>query len=90
MAQRVPPDLPDAPTQLRLAVTVLIPLGLIGFGLPALLIAVPGLARIQIGWLPLSWVLVGVVVFPVLVLLGWWYVRAAETAERDFTAAVEE
>lgn len=37
----------------------------------------------------LPWVLLGVVVFPVFVLAGWFYVRQAERSEREFAELVE-
>ena len=39
---------------------------------------------------PLPWLLLGVVVYPFLVLLGWLYVRRAERNERDFADLVGE
>ena len=40
--------------------------------------------------MPLAWLLLGVVVYPWLVLLGWAYVRRAERNERDFAELVSE
>jgi hypothetical protein len=34
-------------------------------------------------------VLVGVAVYPLLVAIAWWHVRASERAERDFATLVE-
>jgi hypothetical protein len=39
--------------------------------------------------MPLAWGLLGFLVYPVLVAIGWWYVRAAERNERAFTDVVE-
>jgi hypothetical protein len=39
---------------------------------------------------PLSWLLLGVLAYPWLVLLGWLYVRAAEANERAFTELLDE
>jgi hypothetical protein len=39
--------------------------------------------------LHLPWVLLGVLVFPVVVLAGWFYVRQAERGEREFADLVE-
>ena len=39
---------------------------------------------------PLPWLLLGVLVHPWLVVLGWVYVRRAEAQERDFADLVEE
>lgn len=76
--------------QLRLALGVLAALGL-GVGLlPLLFHLVPGLAQHHVLGVPLPWLLLGVLVYPYLVLLGWIYVRRAEANERDFAALVEE
>ena len=34
--------------------------------------------------LPLSWLLLGIAVYPLLIVLGWRYVLRAERNERDF------
>ncbi len=39
--------------------------------------------------MPLPWLLLAFAVYPVLLGLGWVYVRAAERNERDFTDVVE-
>ena len=46
------------------------------------------MAREVLG-MPLSWVLLAFAVYPLLFLLGWLYVRAAERNERDFSDVVE-
>jgi len=38
--------------------------------------------------LPVPWLLLGVVVYPALLGLGWVYVRRAERNERDFAELV--
>ena len=57
--------------------------------LPLVFHLVPGLADVDVIGMPLPWLLLGVVVYPVLVLLGWRYVRSAERNERDFADLVE-
>ena len=76
--------------QLRLALVALAPLVLIGFGLPLLFLYVPALCAIRVGPFSVTWFIAAVSVYPVLVAVGWLYVRAAEKNEREFTAAVEE
>lgn len=76
-------------TQLRLALGVLGGLLLTVGGLPVLFIVAPDLARRPVLGMPLSWVLIGFAVYPVLVGLGWWFVRASERNERAFTEVVE-
>ncbi|MBJ7357558.1 hypothetical protein [Nocardioides sp.] len=70
--------------QLRLAGRILVLLALAVGSLPLVFFLVPGLAEQQVAGLPLSWLVLGVGVYPVLGLLGWRYVVRAERNERDF------
>jgi hypothetical protein len=54
-------------------------------GLPLLFALLPDLAAVRVGPFPLPWFLLGVAVYPMLLLAAWWHVRAAERVERDFT-----
>ncbi len=74
--------------QLRLAVGALTALALTLGILPLLFVLAPGLAGVRVGPVPLAWLLLGVLAYPWLVLLGWWYIRRAEANERDFAALV--
>lgn len=49
----------------------------------------PPLATVTIIGLPLSWVLLGILPFPLLFGVGLWYNRLAEEHERDFVAVIE-
>ncbi len=69
--------------QLALAARVLLVLALTVGSLPLLLL-VDGVASVEVAGVPLTWVLLGGLVYPWLVLLGWRYVRRAERNERDF------
>jgi hypothetical protein len=73
-------------TQLGLAVRILTALAVCVGGLPLLFHLAPGLTAVEVLGLPLAWLLLGVVVYPFLVLLGWRYVRRAEAIEADFAA----
>lgn len=75
--------------QLRLAVMVLIPLVVIAVGLPLAFHLVPDLSDLRILGAPLAVLLLGVLIYPVLFVLGWSYVRRAEQNERDFAELVE-
>ncbi|MEI5676166.1 MULTISPECIES: hypothetical protein [unclassified Nocardioides] len=44
----------------------------------------PGLAAVEVAGVPVAWLVLGVLVYPLLVGLGWWYVRRAERNERAF------
>ena len=70
--------------QLRLAGRTLLVLALTVGSLPLVFFVVPDLAEVSPFGLPLSWLLLGVGVYPVLLLLGWRFVVRAERNERDF------
>jgi hypothetical protein len=67
--------------QLPLAATAL--LAALGFlvGLPVLLDLAPGLDRVRLLGVPVSWLAVAVLPWPVLAGLAWWQLRRAEAAE---------
>ena len=75
--------------QLRLGLTVLLLLAVLVGGLPLAFWLLPDLMSTRLLGMPLAWGLLGFVVYPVLVLLGWWYVRSAERNEDDFTEVLE-
>ena len=50
---------------------------------------VPELTRRHLLGMPVSWVVLAFGCYPVLALLAWRYVRAAERNERAFTQVVE-
>ena len=70
--------------QLWLAIRISALLALGVGSLPLLFHVFPGLSDVSVLGMPLSWLLLGIVVYPVLVLLGWRYVRSAERNESDF------
>lgn len=76
--------------QLRLALRILALLAVTVGILPLAFHLLPGLGEVRVGPLPLSWLLLGVVVYPWLLTLGWLYIRRAEANERDFATLVEE
>jgi hypothetical protein len=75
--------------QLMLAVRIFAVFGFFLLGLPALFATHPGLADYRLIGLPLPWLLLGGAVYPLLVLLGFLYVRQAERNERDFVEFIE-
>ncbi|QWF22692.1 hypothetical protein KM427_02830 [Nocardioides sp. LMS-CY] len=76
--------------QLRLAVGVLAVMGVTIGLLPLAFYLLPELSDVRLLGMPLGWLLLGVVVYPVLVGLGWAYVHRAERNERDFAEIVSE
>ncbi|GAA1872903.1 hypothetical protein GCM10009836_62290 [Pseudonocardia ailaonensis] len=58
--------------------------------LPILFAVVPGLGRFEVFGLRLPWVLLGVLVYPFLLVLGWWHTRGAEKVEQNFAEHVQD
>lgn len=69
---------------LRLAGVVAVALG----GLPLLFTLWPAGTRVDVGGIPLPWLLLGVLSFPFLAAAGLVYTRLAERNEADFAALV--
>jgi hypothetical protein len=75
-------------TQLALAVRLSL-LVVAVFGIQPLLFALaPGVDRIRFAGLPLPWLLLGVLAYPVVFGIAWAYVRAAERNEKHFAELV--
>lgn len=75
--------------QLRLGLVVIGLLAVLLGGLPLLFWLAPAWMGREFFGMPLAWGLLGFLVYPMLVAIGWWYVRAAERNERAFTDVVE-
>jgi len=73
-----------------LAVRVLAVLAAVVGSLPLVFHLWPGLTGVHVLGLPLPWLLLGVAVYPFLLLLGWRYVRRAERNEADFLDLMSE
>ena len=67
--------------QLRRAVTALLACAAFLVGLPLLLDLVPALDDVRLFDIPVSWLAVAVLPWPVLTGLAWWQLRRAEDAE---------
>jgi hypothetical protein len=76
--------------QLRLAAGVLVALGLTVGVLPLVFHLFPHLSEVRVAGVPVPWLLLGVLVYPWLLALGWIYVRRAEANERDFIDLVDD
>jgi hypothetical protein len=75
--------------QLRLAARVILALVVLVGGIPVVFGLFPSLGEVRVLGVPLAWLLLGIGVYPLLLLLGWLYVRSAERNEKDFTDLVE-
>ncbi len=75
--------------QLALALRLLTLLAVLLGGLPLLFSVVPATRDVVVLGLPLPWLVLGVLVYPALVLGGAVHLRLAERHERDFVELVE-
>ena len=71
-------------SQLRLALSVLAATGVLLGGLPLLFALVPSVADAHVFGLPLPWLLLGLLAYPMLWLAARYYVRHAERNEAEF------
>jgi hypothetical protein len=76
-------------SQLRLAVGILLVLGLTLGVLPLLFHLVPAIGRADVLGIPLPWLLLTVVASTEIIALGWIYVRRAERNEENFSDLLE-
>lgn len=72
-------------SQLRLALSVLAATAVLIGGLPVLFVVAPSVAQAHLAGLPLPWLLLGALAYPMLWLAARYYVRQAERNENDFT-----
>ncbi|MGZ8801113.1 MAG: hypothetical protein ACXWZL_00450 [Mycobacterium sp.] len=70
---------------LRLAAVMVCLIGAI----PLLNAVFPGLGAVTVFGIRLNWLLLAVLAYPLLYGIGWFYVRLAEQAERDFVGVVD-
>jgi hypothetical protein len=76
-------------TQLRLGLGVCLIFAVLLGGLPLLSALQPSVSDAHLLGLPLPWLVLGVLVYPVLIAGAWFYVRTAERNEQDFVELVE-
>jgi hypothetical protein len=76
-------------TQLRLALGVCLIFAVLLGGLPLLFALQPSVSDVHVLGLPLPWLVLGVLVYPMLIAGAWFYVRTAERNEKDFVELVE-
>ncbi len=77
-------------SQLTVAVRFALGAGLTLGVLPLLFAMFPEIGRIEILGLRLPWLVLGVLVYPFLLGLGWWHARTAERVEQNFADHVQD
>jgi hypothetical protein len=76
--------------QLRLAAGVLGVVAATLLGLPLLFAVVPATRELHLGPLPFSWVVLGVLLYPAMMVVAAVYSRQAERTERRFADIVTQ
>ena len=71
--------------QLRLSVAILLGIAVVVLGLPTLFVLAPATRDILIGPIPLPWLAVGVLIYPVVFVAARIYVHQSERIEREFS-----
>ncbi|MCY7343265.1 MAG: DUF485 domain-containing protein [Pseudonocardia sp.] len=77
-------------SQLAVSLRFAIGVGLTLGALPLLFALVPEIGRLEVFGLRLPWLLLGVLVYPFLLVLAWWYTRTAERVEQNFADHVQD
>lgn len=75
-------------SQARLAVTVCVLIAVLLVGIALLGAVAPGFAALRLLGIPLPWLVLGALVYPVLIGLAAYLVRQSERNERAFSALV--
>ncbi len=76
--------------QLSLATRVAAAVGLLFAVVPVLLLVFPDIADVVLFGVRLPWLLAVSVPLPILLVAGWFYIRAAERNEQDFADLVDD
>lgn len=75
--------------QLRLGLTALGVLATVLLGLPLVFALVPATRSLEVAGVPVPWIVLGVLLYPALVLLAAWFDRHAGRLERRFAEVIE-
>lgn len=76
-------------SQLRLALLVIGALAVVVCALPLLFAYAPAIRAADVVGIPLRWLVLGFLIYPVLIALGAFFIRHAERTEREFAELVE-
>ena len=71
--------------QLRLSIAILLGIAVVVLGLPTLFLLVPATRDIHVGPIPLPWLAIGVLIYPVVFVAARIYVHQSERIEREFS-----
>lgn len=71
--------------QLRLSVAILLGAAVVVLGLPAVFALLPATRALRVGPIPLPWLAIGVLIYPIVFVAARIYVHQAERIEREFS-----
>jgi hypothetical protein len=71
--------------QLRLSLAILLGIAVVVLGLPTVFVLVPATRDIYVGPIPLPWLAIGVLIYPVVFIAARIYVHQSERIEREFS-----
>jgi hypothetical protein len=77
-------------SQLRHAVRFAVLAGFTLAVLPVLFATFPEIGRTEVLGIRVPWLLLGGLVYPFLLAVGWWHTRTAERVEQDFADHVQD
>ncbi|WP_027927951.1 membrane protein [Amycolatopsis benzoatilytica] len=70
-------------SQRRRGIPALVAMFALVLGLPVVFSLAPGLDAVRMWGIPVSWLVIAVLPYPVLAALAWWQLRRAEKTEDD-------
>lgn len=76
--------------QLRLAIVIVLMIAATLGSLPLVFRLVPAVSAAHIAGIPLPWLLLGFLAYPLLLALGWYYVIHAERNEAAFIDLLDQ
>ena len=76
--------------QLRLSLAILLGISVVVLGLPTLFFLAPATRDVRVGSIPLPWLAVGVLIYPVVFVAARIYVHQAERIEREFSELMRQ
>lgn len=77
-------------SQLKLALAVAIGFFLILLGIVGLLVLVPGIGSVTVLTVPLPWVVLGAILYPVICVIAAVYVRVSSRIEDRYRSLVDD
>jgi len=75
--------------QLRLSISIAVTFGIVLFGLPLANYFAPELMATRVAGLTLSWLVLGVLFFPMVWILSWIFIKASTALESNWNSTIQ-